>query len=129
MLFLVRTPGSKNHAVYPALKPHRFNMGETHPHKAPGLPPNCRVPSVSSGLDTSWPAIPEHSDGRWHPTAILKKNISRCARSSAQNPFRDSLFPSHMLSTSAMFVFLYHFRDILTVSIILPFAPSTRAFH
>lgn len=42
--------------------PHRFSIGETHLHKAQGLPPKCPVPCVRSGLETSWPA---YSRAQW----------------------------------------------------------------
>lgn len=48
VLFPIRAPDSKNHAVYPAL--NTTQVCETHLHKARCVPPNCPGPSVRSGV-------------------------------------------------------------------------------
>lgn len=72
----------------------------------------AQAPLSGRGLDTSRPAYPRAQWWEMAPHSHTAKNMAKCVRPSTQNSFRDSLIPSHMLSTTDMLYFLYHFGNI-----------------
>ena len=118
----------KTHLVYPALNPTQ--AWETCLDKARCLCLNCPVPAWQ---DRRWLLLgqhmPEHSDGRWCPIAILKQYCKVCEAIDSK--------PVQGLPHPQPYAWYYRYvclpvslRAFFDISSIIPwFAASTRAFH